>query len=219
MSERKFFVSIAGNIGSGKSSLTSLISKKFEWIAYFESVSDNPYLEDFYSDMNRWSFNLQVYFLSHRFRIHKEILQQKKSVIQDRSIYEDVEIFAKNLFELGRMDERDYYNYKNLFVEMCNYLRPPDLLLYLKAEIPTLIKQIKMRGRDFEKSIEINYLEKLNESYNSWIRDYNYGQAITVETDELDFVNSKDDLNYICKVLQSKLSEIAINPQISLSFQ
>ena len=146
-------------------------------------------------------------------------LQQKKSVIQDRSIYEDVEIFAKNLYELGRMDERDYYNYKNLFIEMCNYLRPPDLLLYLKAEIPTLVKQIKMRGRDFEKSIEINYLEKLNESYNSWIRDYNYGQAITVETDEIDFVNSKDDLNYICKVLQSKLSEIAINPQISLSFQ
>jgi deoxyadenosine/deoxycytidine kinase len=219
MSERKFFVSIAGNIGSGKSSLTSFISKKFEWIAYFESVSDNPYLEDFYLDMNRWSFNLQVYFLSHRFRIHKEILQQKKSVIQDRSIYEDVEIFAKNLYELGRMDERDYYNYKNLFIEMCNYLRPPDLLLYLKAEIPTLVKQIKMRGRDFEKSIEINYLEKLNESYNSWIRDYNYGQAITVETDEIDFVNSKEDLNYICKVLQGKLSEIAINPQISLSFQ
>jgi len=219
MNEIKFFVSIAGNIGSGKSSLTSLISKKFDWIAYFESVSDNPYLEDFYSDMNRWSFNLQVYFLSHRFRIHKEILQQKKSVIQDRSIYEDVEIFAKNLYELGRMDERDYFNYKNLFVEMVNYLRPPDLLLYLKAEVPTLVKQIKMRGREFEKSIEIDYLERLNESYNNWIKDYSYGRAITIETDNIDFVNSEDDLNYISKLLQSRLSEIAINPQISLSFQ
>jgi deoxyadenosine/deoxycytidine kinase len=219
MSERKFFVSIAGNIGSGKSSLTSLVSKKFEWIAYFESVSDNPYLEDFYSDMKRWSFNLQVYFLSHRFRIHKEILQQKKSVIQDRSIYEDVEIFAKNLYELGRMDERDYFNYKNLFIEMVNYLRPPDLLLYLKANVKTLVKQIKMRGREFEKSIEIDYLTRLNESYDNWIRDYSYGKAITIETDNIDFVNSKEDLNYICNILQSKLSEIAINPQISLSFQ
>jgi len=219
MSERKFFVSIAGNIGSGKSSLTSLISKKFEWSAYFESVSDNPYLEDFYSDMKRWSFNLQVYFLSHRFRIHKEILQQKKSVIQDRSIYEDVEIFAKNLYEMGRMDERDYYNYKNLFTEMCTYLKPPDILLYLKAEIPTLVKRIKMRGRDFEKGIEIGYLERLNESYNNWIKDYNYGRALTIETDALDFVNSDDDLKYLCNTLQSKLSEIAINPQLPISFQ
>jgi|WetSurMetagenome_2_1015567.scaffolds.fasta_scaffold01947_11 deoxyadenosine/deoxycytidine kinase len=219
MSERKFFVSIAGNIGSGKSSLTSLISKKFDWIAYFESVSDNPYLEDFYSDMQRWSFNLQVYFLSHRFRVHKEILQQKKSVIQDRSIYEDVEIFAKNLYELGRMDERDYFNYKNLFAEMCNYLRPPDLLLYLKAKTPTLVKQIKMRGRDFEKEIEISYLEKLNETYDTWIKDYNYGIAITIETDDLDFVNSKDDLKYITNTLQNKLSELVINPQLPISFQ
>lgn len=217
--ERKYFVSIAGNIGSGKSSLTSLISKKFDWLAFFESVSDNPYLEDFYSDMNRWSFNLQVYFLSHRFRVHKEILQQKKSVIQDRSIYEDVEIFAKNLYELERMEERDYFNYKNLFQEMCSYLTPPDLLVYLKADVSTLVKQIKMRGRDFEKEIEIDYLKKLNDSYDDWIKDYSYGRSLTIETDNLDFVNSDDDLKYMCNLLQKKLSEIPINPQIALSFQ
>ncbi|HEY5123876.1 MAG TPA: deoxynucleoside kinase [Ignavibacteria bacterium] len=217
--ERKFFVSIAGNIGSGKSSLTSLVSKKFEWLAYFESVSDNPYLEDFYSDMKRWSFNLQVYFLSHRFRVHKEILQQNKSVIQDRSIYEDVEIFAQNLYELGRMEERDYFNYRNLFKEMCSYLNPPDLLLYLKAKTSTLVKQIKLRGREFEKEIEIDYLESLNRSYDSWIKDYSYGRILTVETDDIDFVNSEEDLHYICNLIQKKLSEIPINPQISLSFQ
>jgi deoxyadenosine/deoxycytidine kinase len=212
MPKDKYFVSIAGNIGSGKSSLTKLIANKFNWIPYFESVSDNPYLEDFYLDMSRWSFNLQIYFLSHRFRTHKEILQNPKSVIQDRSIYEDVEIFAKNLYEMDRMSERDYFNYKMLFKEMVQYLEPPDLLLYLKADIPTLIKQIHLRGRDFEKEIETDYLESLNSSYDSWIRDYNYGKVLTIETDDLDFVNSDEDFIYVCRTLEKNLHE----PQISM---
>ena len=127
MNSKKYFVSVAGNIGSGKSSLTKLFSEKLNWIPYFESVNDNPYLEDFYNNMLRWSFNLQVYFLSHRFKIHKEILELERSVIQDRSIYEDVEIFAKNLFEIGKMENRDYENYKSLFKEMTAYLKAPDL--------------------------------------------------------------------------------------------
>jgi len=202
---KSFFISIAGNIGSGKSSLTSLISKKFGWMAYFESVNDNPYLKDFYSDMNRWSFNLQIYFLSHRFRIHKEITNLKKSVIQDRSIYEDVEIFASNLYKLNRMSERDYKTYMDLFREMTSYLKPPDLLVYLKADIDTLVKQIKSRGRDFEKNIEIDYLVELNRSYDDWISRYTLGKSFIIETDKLDFVNSENDLLYISELIISNL--------------
>ena len=205
MNSKKHFVSVAGNIGSGKSSLTRLISEKLSWTPYFESVKDNPYLEDFYNDMLRWSFNLQVYFLSHRFRIHKEILELEKSVIQDRSIYEDVEIFAKNLFEIGKMEKRDYENYRNLFKEMTSYLKAPDLLIYLKADIPTLMDQINLRGRDFEKNIDRNYIEKLNTSYDKWISNYNHGKTLIVETDDLDFVNSKNDLDFIIKLAKEKL--------------
>ncbi|HCA41945.1 MAG TPA: deoxynucleoside kinase [Bacteroidetes bacterium] len=201
----KKFISIAGNIGSGKSSLTELLAKDFNWIPYYESVSDNPYLEDFYSDMHRWSFNLQIYFLSHRFRIHKEIIERKESVIQDRSIYEDVEIFAENLYKLGRMSERDYANYKNLFAEMVSYLQPPDLLVYLRANTQTLKNQIKLRGRDFEKNIESSYLESLNSSYEKWMSEYNYGDSIIINTDNLDFVNSTDDLNYIKSKIEASL--------------
>lgn len=208
MKNEKFFLSIAGNIGSGKSSLTRMISEEFGWTPYYESVQDNPYLADFYGNMNRWSFNLQVYFLSHRFKIHKEILELGTSVVQDRSIYEDVEIFARNLFDMGRMDERDFENYSNLFYEMTSYLKAPDLLVYLKAEIPTLLKQIKIRGRDFEKSIEQTYLEKLNNSYNEWIEKYSYGKKIIIETDELDFVNDTDHRNEIIQKIKTALNGI-----------
>ena len=207
MENKKFFLSIAGNIGSGKSSLTRMISEEFGWTPFYESVQDNPYLSDFYENMNRWSFNLQVYFLSHRFKIHKEILDLDTSVVQDRSIYEDVEIFARNLNEMDRMDDRDYENYSNLFYEMTTYLKPPDLLVYLKAEIPTLMNQIKIRGRDFEKSIEQNYLEKLNQSYNDWIEKYNYGNKITIETDELDFVNNEKHRDEIIHKIKTSLNE------------
>lgn len=204
-SDKNTFVTIAGNIGSGKSSLTKLIASKFNWVPYFESVTDNPYLKDFYDYMQRWSFNLQIYFLAHRFKIHKEITNLGKSVIQDRSIYEDVEIFARNLYNLGRMSERDYNTYSALFREMTSYLKSPDLLIYLKADIETLIKQIKIRGRDFEKNIEISYLEELNASYDDWIGRYEYGKYLIIESDSLDFVNSENDLNYIADLITKEL--------------
>ncbi|MGH2575819.1 MAG: deoxynucleoside kinase [Ignavibacteria bacterium] len=202
---KKYFVSIAGNIGSGKSSLTKKIAEKLGWAAYFESVKNNPYLEDFYKDMKRWSFQLQVYFLSHRFKIHKEITASKVSVIQDRSIYEDVDIFARNLSLLDRMEKRDYLNYRKLFQEMTFYLKPPDLIVYLKANIDTLIKQIKLRGRTFEQGIEKKYLEKLNESYNKWIKKYNLGKVLVIQTDELDFVHNKSHFNLILNKIKTSL--------------
>lgn len=203
--KKKHFVSIAGNIGSGKSSLTKLLAERFDWIPYYESVHDNPYLTDFYGDMHRWSFNLQIYFLSHRFRTHREILNRPESVVQDRSIYEDVEIFAKNLFELGRLNERDYMNYHNLFGEMVSYLKPPDLLVYLKANTDTLMKQIKRRGRDFEQNIEPMYIGKLNETYSEWINSYKAGESMTIETDDLDFVSSQNDLNFVINKIEKRL--------------
>lgn len=204
--EKNTFVTIAGNIGSGKSSLTKLIASKFNWVPYFESVTDNPYLKDFYEDMQRWSFNLQIYFLAHRFKIHKEITNLGKSVIQDRSIYEDVEIFARNLYNLGRMSERDYNTYSALFREMTSYLKSPDLLIYLKADIKTLVKQIKIRGRDFEKNIETSYLEELNASYDEWISRYEYGKYLIIESDSLDFVNSENDLNFVADLISKELN-------------
>lgn len=206
MTRGKYFVSVAGNIGSGKSSLTGMISEEFGWKPYFEKVDKNPYLKDFYADMSRWSFNLQVYFLSHRFSIHKKILRSKRSVIQDRSIYEDVEIFAENLYRMGRMKKRDYDNYRMLFAEMTSFLRPPDLLIYLKAGMPKLMKQIRLRGRDFEKTIESDYVMKLNKSYDEWISRYSLGKKLIVETDRLDFVNNRKDLEKIVSLMTKNLA-------------
>lgn len=206
MTRGKYFVSVAGNIGSGKSSLTGMISEEFGWKPYFEKVDKNPYLKDFYADMSRWSFNLQVYFLSHRFSIHKKILRSKRSVIQDRSIYEDVEIFAENLYRMGRMKKRDYDNYRMLFAEMTSFLRPPDLLIYLKAGMPKLMKQIRLRGRDFEKTIESDYVMKLNKSYDEWISRYSLGKKLIVETDRLDFVNNRKDLEKIVSLMTKNLT-------------
>jgi deoxyadenosine/deoxycytidine kinase len=196
---------VAGNIGSGKSSLTFKIAKRMKWLPYFESVKNNPYLKDFYRDMNRWSFQLQVYFLSHRFSIHKKIIASKRSVIQDRSIYEDVEIFAKNLYLMGRMEKRDFYNYKSLFGEMTNYLKPPDLIVYLKADVNTLLTQINQRGREFEKSIEKDYLLRLNKSYGQWIKNYKLGKKLVIETDKLDFVHSYEHFEIILEKIISEL--------------
>jgi len=205
MKNKKVFVSIAGNIGSGKSSLTNLIAKEFNWKPYYEKVNNNPYLKDFYNDMNRWSFNLQVYFLSHRFKTHKEILDKKKSVIQDRSIYEDAEIFAKNLYKLGKMNKRDYQNYRKLFQEMTYFLQPPDLLIYLRSGLPKLIKQIKLRGREFEQNIDTGYLERLNTSYEDWITHYKLGRCLIIENEELDFVNRKKDFSMIKSLIKENL--------------
>jgi deoxyadenosine/deoxycytidine kinase len=201
----KYFVSVAGNIGSGKSSLTKMIADNLGWLPYFESVQNNPYLKDFYKEMKRWSFQLQVYFLSHRFQVHKRIIASKKSVIQDRSIYEDVEIFARNLYLMGRMEKRDYENYRNLFYEMVDYLQPPDLIVYLKADVETLIKQIRLRGREFEKSIEPKYLLRLNRSYNRWVKGYKCGNLITIETDELDFVHNPEHFILVLNKIKSSL--------------
>lgn len=202
---RKAFVAVAGNIGAGKSSLTRLLAGRFGWKPYFESVADNPYLGDFYDDMKRWSFNLQVYFLSNRFRSHKAITEGRRSVILDRVIYEDAEIFARNLFEIGNMAERDYKNYVALYKVMTEYLHPPDLLIYLRAHVDTLLKQIALRGRDFEQSIQRSYLEQLNGHYEAWIRRYRLGPLLVVESDRLDFVNRKEDLERIVTMIRRKL--------------
>ncbi len=204
----KIFISIAGNIGSGKSSLTKLLSKHFGWVPFFESVDDNPYLSDFYADMKRWSFHLQVYFLSNRFKNHKQIVEMPESVVQDRSIYEDVEIFARNLHEMGNMDKRDYENYRELFDIMVDYLKPPDLLIYLRANIDTLVKQIKLRGRSFEQSISKDYLERLNASYEDWIKRYNIGKLLVIESDEIDFVNNGEHLGDIINKVEEALYPI-----------
>lgn len=210
-SPEKVFISIAGNIGSGKSSLTKLLSKHFGWVPFFESVDDNPYLSDFYGDMKRWSFHLQVYFLSNRFKNHKKIIEMPESVVQDRSIYEDVEIFARNLHEMGNMDKRDYENYRELFNIMVDYLKPPDLLIYLRANIDTLMKQIKLRGREYEQSISKDYLERLNASYEDWIKRYGtrlehssagIGNLLVIESDGIDFVGNSTHLNDIIKKVE-----------------
>lgn len=202
---RKVFLAVAGNIGSGKSSLTRLLSEQTGWKPFFESVEDNPYLSDFYADMRRWSFNLQVYFLSNRFRSHKAIAEGPDSVILDRVIYEDAEIFARNLHEIGRMDDRDYRNYVALYGVMTEFLRPPDLLIYLRANIDTLLKQIALRGRDFEKTITREYLEQLNRHYEAWISGYRRGKLLIIESDGIDFVNRRDDLDRIVRTIRKKL--------------
>jgi deoxyadenosine/deoxycytidine kinase len=201
---RNKFVAIAGNIGAGKSSLTTLLAKHFGWKPYYESVDDNPYLSDFYEDMKRWSFNLQVYFLSSRFRHQKELMKKDESYIQDRTIYEDVEIFAKNLYEMGLMSERDYKNYSSLFHEMTEYLQPPDLLIYLRADVPTLVRQIQQRGRDYETTIRIDYLEGLNKLYENWIQRYPHDKLI-IETDDLDFVSNREDLGIVIDAVEQRL--------------
>ena len=198
------YIAVAGNIGAGKSSLTSLLSKHFNWEAFFESVDDNPYLADFYEDMRRWSFNLQIYFLSSRFRHQKEMLENQINLIQDRTIYEDVEIFAKNLHEMNLMSDRDFKNYEALFHEMSHYLRPPDLLIYLRAQVPTLVKQIQQRGRDYENTIRIDYLERLNKLYEDWVDRYPHEKLI-IETDDLDFVNNNEDLGSVIEQVDKRL--------------
>lgn len=209
---KKIFVAVAGNIGSGKSSLTKLLASHYGWNAYFESVDDNPYLADFYGDMNRWSFNLQVYFLSKRFRDHKMIVESTACVIQDRSIYEDAEIFARNLAEIGKMDGRDYQNYVDLYQVMMEYLKPPDLLIYLDATIETLVQQIAKRGRNYEQGIPSSYLEQLDRHYKDWISRYKLGHLLVVPSDEVDFVHEKGDFNRVLLLIQSKLLEIGWQP-------
>ena len=201
----KKHIAIAGNIGAGKSSLTNLISEYFGWKSYYERVDDNPYLSDFYKDMRRWSFNLQVFFLSSRFNQQLSIESSPDSVVQDRSIYEDVEIFARNLFEMDLMSPRDYNNYSELFGVMTAYLRPPDLLIYLKASVPTLEQHIMARGRDFETTIRPDYLNRLNVLYDEWIDRYKFGPTMVIDADTYDFVNIPDHRQKVLGSIESRL--------------
>ena len=201
----KKYVAIAGNIGAGKSSLTKIISDHFGWSAFYERVDDNPYLADFYKDMRRWSFNLQIFFLSSRFNQQRQIEANPQSVAQDRSIYEDVEIFARNLYEMELMAERDYENYAELFNVMTSYLQPPDLLVYLRASVPTLVSHINSRGRDFEVSIRLDYLKRLNALYDDWIERYSFGPKMVIDVDTIDFVNKKEDQEAILGRIESRL--------------
>ena len=201
-------VSVAGNIGAGKTSLTELLAKHYKWEANYEDVIDNPYLDDFYNHMERWSFNLQVYFLKSRF---SQLLQNKKSdktVIQDRTIYEDAFIFAPNLHSMGLMNQRDFQNYRSLFELMESTVSPPDLLIYVRSSIPNLVSKIHKRGREYENSISIDYLSRLNERYEAWISTYDKGDLLIIDVDDIDFVNNQDDLKNIIQAVDKKISKV-----------
>jgi deoxyadenosine/deoxycytidine kinase len=203
----KLFIAIAGNIGTGKTTLTKMLADHYGWKPHFESVSDNPYLKDFYSDMPRWSFPLQVYFLNHRFKTHKSVGESSYSAIQDRSIYEDCHIFARNLFESGKMEERDYRNYLDLYGEMIKYLPPPDLMIYLRKSVSKLEEQIKRRGSDFEQSIPVDYLKCLNGHYEEWIGSYKIGPLLVIDSNELDFVANPEHFDQIARKILEKLDQ------------
>jgi len=199
------FVGLAGNIGVGKTTFTEIISKNLNWSPFYESVDDNPYLGDFYADMSRWSFNLQIYFLHKRFQAHFEMSHSNGGVIQDRTIYEDVEIFARNLFKMGFMDERDWANYRDLFKVMISYLRKPDLIIYLKASTDTLLSRIVGRSRDYEKTIDPEYLHSLNIAYNRWVDSIDDIPVFVIETDRFNIFEDKEKLNSIIIELQERL--------------
>lgn len=203
----KLFITIAGNIGTGKTTLTRMLAEHYGWKPHFESVADNPYLKDFYDDMARWSFPLQVYFLNHRYKTHREVGFGNSSAIQDRSIYEDCHIFARNLYENKKMEERDYRNYHDLYSEMIKHLAPPDLMIYLRKSVPRLVEQIKKRGRDFEQKIPVDYLTELNRYYEDWIGKYSTGRLLVIDTDELDFVARPGDFDFIAKQILEKIDQ------------
>lgn len=199
-------IAIAGNIGSGKTTLTSLLSKHYKWEAHFEEVDDNPYLADFYEDMQRWSFNLQVYFLNSRFSRVNEIRKMDKDIIQDRTIYEDAYIFAPNLYDMGLMSKRDFDNYASLFELMSSLVQAPDLLIYLRASVPKLVEQIQTRGREYENNIRLEYLKRLNERYEAWIEQYTRGKLLIVNVDEYNFIKNNTDLSSIIDKVDSHVN-------------
>ena len=198
-------VAIAGNIGAGKTTLTRLLAKHYNWEPQFEDVLENPYLEDFYNKMERWSFNLQIYFLNSRFRQILQIRESGQKIIQDRTIYEDAYIFAPNLHAMGLMTNRDFENYKSLFDLMESVVQGPDLLIYLRSSIPNLVAQIHSRGRDYENSISIDYLSRLNERYEAWVHDYSKGNLLIIDVDNINFVDNPEDLGDIINRIDGEL--------------
>ena len=201
----KKYIAVAGNIGVGKSTLTELLREKLGWEAFYEAVADNPYLSDFYRDMRQWSFHSQVFFLSRRLRHHRQILDRPGIVVQDRSVYEDAEIFAENLYQQGHMTERDYHTYRELYEAMMMFLPPPDLVVYLRASVPTLLQRIRMRGRDFEQDVSAEYLEQLNQLYEQWIERFSLCPVLTVPSDELDFVKHNAHMELIVAKIVERL--------------
>ncbi|HRH01635.1 MAG: deoxynucleoside kinase [Bacteroidetes bacterium] len=199
-------IAIAGNIGSGKTTLTTLLSKHYNWKAHFEDADDNPYLNDFYEDMQRWSFNLQIYFLNSRFNQIMEIRKSGKTVIQDRTIFEDAYIFAPNLHAMGLMTTRDFENYISLFNLMNTFIKAPDLMIYLRASVPTLVNQIQKRGRDYENAIRIDYLKRLNERYEAWISTYDQGKLLVIEVDNINFAENPEDLGIIFNKIDAEIN-------------
>lgn len=204
-SRAKKHVVISGNIGAGKTALTEVLGEYYDWTTVYEQVDDNPYLTDFYNDMRRWSFNLQVFFLSKRFAQLERIEEMETSVVQDRSIYEDAHIFARNLYEMRHMSTRDYQNYTDLFSIMTSYLQPPSLLIYLRASVPTLVNHIQQRGREFESTLRIDYLERLQDHYEEWIANYDRGPKLIVDVDEFDFVHEEADRRVVLNQIESRL--------------
>jgi len=202
---KKHFVAIAGNVGVGKSTLTTMLSESFGWEPFYEAVGDNPYLADFYKDMRRWSFHSQIFFLSRRLRHHHQLLHSPNSVVQDRSVYEDAEIFARNLYQQGNMSDRDYHSYRELYEVLVLFLPPPDLVVYLKSSVPTLLERIRKRGRDFEREISPLYLQQLNELYDAWIEDFTLCPVLTIPADDLDFVRFNGHLDVIGSQVLEKL--------------
>lgn len=198
-------IGVAGNIGAGKTTLTGLLSKHYKWEAHYEDVEYNPYLNDFYDDMHRWSFNLQIYFLSNRFSQIIEIRKSPKTIIQDRTIYEDAYIFAPNLHSMGLMSSRDFETYFSLFNLISSLIQPPDLLIYLRASVPKLVEQIQKRGREYEANIRLDYLKRLNERYEDWISSYNLSKLLIVDVDNNDFSNNPQDLSKIIDQIDAEL--------------
>lgn len=198
-------IAIAGNIGAGKTTLTEMLSKHYKWIPNFEDVDHNPYLMDFYEDMPRWSFNLQIYFLNGRLKQLLDIQSGTETVIQDRTIYEDANIFAPNLHEMGLMSKRDFDNYYEFFTTLKSMVKPPDLMIYLNASVPTLVGNIQKRGREYEENIRLDYLKKLNEFYNRWIDQYKEGPLLVIDVDKNKFAENEEDLGKIISKIDSQL--------------
>lgn len=199
-------IAIAGNIGSGKTTLAQFLSRQYEWEPHYEEVEQNPYISDFYADMERWSFHMQIYYLNRRFQQILKIRQGNHSVIQDRTIYEDAHIFAPNLHAMGLMSERDFHNYLNLFNTLEQFIQPPDLLIYLRASVPTLVSQIQKRGREFEDAIRLDYLKRLNERYEEWIAGYQGYRLLVIDVDNNDFTKSRENLGSIINRIEAERS-------------